>query len=251
MAGLSSRFAKAGFKKPKYMLDTGGQTLFSRAVDGFMGVLKSEPCLFVCLDVHNTEEFIRGECEELGLSNYEILSLKTPTAGQAETVAFGLQSIDCVTDQSITIFNIDTFRPGFQYPNTFNLDRIDGYLEVFEGEGNHWSFVEPDARRSDEGRVIRVTEKERISNLCSTGLYYFRKSEMFMNSYKDILNTPIKHLSGGERYVAPLYNSLIKAGADIRFNKINREEVIFCGTPDEYYTYMRDQGFQVTDEHKG
>ena len=38
----------------------------------------------------------------------------------------------------------------------------------------------------------------------------------------------------GELYVAPLYNYLISQGRDIRYNIINNESVIPCGTPAEY-----------------
>ena len=35
MAGLSSRFAKAGYKVPKYMLDIDGNSVFYHAVSSF------------------------------------------------------------------------------------------------------------------------------------------------------------------------------------------------------------------------
>lgn len=35
MAGLSSRFAKAGYTKPKYMLDLKGNSVFFHAINGF------------------------------------------------------------------------------------------------------------------------------------------------------------------------------------------------------------------------
>lgn len=37
-----------------------------------------------------------------------------------------------------------------------------------------------------------------------------------------------------ERYVAPLYNSLIRNGSDIRYHVIDRGAVTFFGTPGEY-----------------
>lgn len=40
MAGLSSRFAKAGYDKPKYMLDLKGNSVFFHAVNSFKNILK-------------------------------------------------------------------------------------------------------------------------------------------------------------------------------------------------------------------
>lgn len=41
MAGLSSRFAKAGYDKPKYMLDLKGNSVFFHAVNSFKNILKT------------------------------------------------------------------------------------------------------------------------------------------------------------------------------------------------------------------
>lgn len=42
MAGLSSRFFKAGYTKPKYMLDAHGISLFDHAVNSFKAYFKTE-----------------------------------------------------------------------------------------------------------------------------------------------------------------------------------------------------------------
>jgi hypothetical protein len=41
-----------------------------------------------------------------------------------------------------------------------------------------------------------------------------------------------------ELYVAPIYNLLIRRGADIRFHVIDESEVIFCGVPSEYAAFL-------------
>ncbi|EEU7339075.1 capsular biosynthesis protein, partial [Campylobacter jejuni] len=40
--------------------------------------------------------------------------------------------------------------------------------------------------------------------------------------------------SKGELYIAPMYNYLIKKGLLIKYHKISLDEIVFCGTPDEY-----------------
>lgn len=72
------------------------------------------------------------------------------------------------------IFNIDTFRPNFSLPTTLDFCKIDGYLEVFEANGEQWSFVLAD----ENDNVIKTAEKERILNLCSSGLYYLKKQRI-------------------------------------------------------------------------
>ncbi|ELV8675312.1 capsular biosynthesis protein, partial [Vibrio vulnificus] len=159
--------------------------------------------------------------------------LDVETKGQAETVFLGLDGID--DNESLTIFNIDTFRPEFSYPGLSSKE--DGYLEVFQGSGDNWSFVLPENEEST--LLVETAEKRPISDLCCTGLYYFNKVSDFKLSYNDYLNKPKELWEKGELYVAPLYNFLIKNGKSIHYHKIERDEVIFCGTPDEYDDFLR------------
>jgi NDP-sugar pyrophosphorylase family protein len=243
MAGLSSRFKKAGFDLPKYMLNAKGRSLFSHSVKSFEKYFSTEKFLFVALNVHNTADFIKKECEELGLINYEIVILDKPTGGQAETVYLGIKEISCA-EESLTIFNIDTFRPGFSFPTEFNISEIDGYLETFIGSGTNWSNVLPETKGSQ--RVKQTAEKQEISEFCCTGLYYFNSSSDFIRIFEKEISKDINQLQGGEFYIAPMYNTLIEEGADIRFSVIPRDEVIFCGVPEEYYSFLDSD----TKEHQ-
>ncbi|ARJ56004.1 glycosyltransferase family 2 protein [Campylobacter cuniculorum] len=226
MAGLSSRFAKAGYHKPKYMLDLNGTSVFSKAVLSFKKYFNHFKILFIYRNIENSKEFIKRECEKMQLEFYECVELEKETKGQAHTVMLGLQKAKIKADESLLIFNIDTFRPNFSLPP--NLDIFDGYLEVFEGEGEQWSFVLADKN----GRVLRTTEKERISNLCSSGIYYFKKAKDFKEVFLELQSKDERIKD--EFYIAPMYNVLIKKGAFIGFVKINLDEIIFCGTPLEY-----------------
>ena len=44
----------------------------------------------------------------------------------------------------------------------------------------------------------------------------------------------------GEFYIAPIYNSLINNGADIRYVEVTSDCIDFCGTPSEYLNLMED-----------
>lgn len=235
MAGLSSRFAKAGYEKPKYMLDVDGRTVFFHAVSSFKKYFYEAKILFVYRNIQNTKEFIIKECQDMGIKDYEIVELDFETEGQAHTVELGLRKANISKDENILIFNIDTFRPNFILPKELDFGNIDGYLEVFEAEGEQWSFVLPENENSN--KVVKTTEKERISSLCSSGLYYFKKAEDFLRIFDEILQKNDR--SKNEFYIAPMYNYLIKEGRDIRYSKITLDEIIFCGTPDEYIKLLK------------
>ncbi|MCD1631091.1 glycosyltransferase family 2 protein [Marinobacter shengliensis] len=233
MAGLSSRFFKAGYDKPKYMLEAHGRTLFEHSVLSFEKYFQSEPFLFIIRDTYDTPSFVSQQIKALGIKDYQVVILDRDTRGQAETVYLALQQAKNI-NQPLTIFNIDTFRPGFEFPA--ESKKGSGYLEVFQGPGEHWSFVQPATPDSD--LVARTTEKERISDLCSTGLYHFTKTSDFMDAFVLYLKTPEEDWPKGELYIAPLYNLLISKGKSIHYHLIALQDVIFCGTPTEYKEFL-------------
>ena len=232
MAGMSRRFTEAGYTVPKYMLEARGRTLFAHSVASFRAYFESMPFLFIARDVQGTPDFIRAQCRELGIRRFEMAILEAPTAGQAETVLLGLERVGVADADPVTIFNIDTFRPGFRFPTRFDPTQVDGYLEVFEGGGDNWSFVRAATPGSD--RVTETAEKVPISNLCCTGLYHFREAGLYRGAYPAFRDGGAAAMGLRELYIAPLYNLLIREGRDIRYELIPRDSVIFCGVPAEY-----------------
>lgn len=239
MAGLSNRFFKAGYDKPKYMLHAHGKSLFDYSVESFKSYFSSQRFLFIVRNVFDTSKFVEERARHLGIKDFYIVSLDENTRGQAETVALGIrrwkdQALND-SDESLTIFNIDTFRNNFSYPNCSMLG--DGYLEVFKGEGENWSFAKP--LRANSTRVIQTAEKKAISDLCSTGLYYFNSMKDYLEAFDDYLKIPESQWERGELYIAPLYNLLIDRGLEIHYHCIKRNEVIFCGVPSEYESFIK------------
>lgn len=223
MAGLSSRFAREGFDLPKYMLPLADRPMLDWSILSFGSQLRSEPVLFIFRDVADTAQFVRARALACGVSKPIFVQIDSATAGQAETVVLGLNAAGVDDGSTLTIFNIDTLRPGLE---EVILGDAAGLVEVVRASGDQWSFVMPDPHRP--GRAIRVTEKERISDLCCTGLYAFRSA----GEYRRILST--SDATAGELYIAPMYNQLIAEGADIRYNEIPSDRVVFSGTPEEY-----------------
>ncbi|MBZ2190299.1 glycosyltransferase family 2 protein [Alcanivorax sp. JB21] len=224
MVGLSSRFFKEGYTRPKYQLNLGGISVFEHAIRSFSAYFHEERFRFLVRSDYGAADFVREVLGRLNVRHVEVHEFDQDTRGQAETVYLGLRDVS--EDESLYIFNIDTFRPGFSKPCMESV--CDGYLEVFCGEGEHWSFVLP----GKEARVIRTTEKERISDLCSDGLYYFRRKGDFDAVFREALSDG--DTVRNEYYIAPLYNRLIRDGKDIRYHLIDGDDVIFCGTPAEY-----------------
>jgi len=233
MAGLSSRFKEAGFTLPKYMLYLKDKSVFNRCLSGFSKYFRNSNFIFIAKDIFDTQKFIEEECKVLNIQNFEIIILNHHTNGQAETVMQGIEKSKLLTLNQLVIFNIDTFRTNFCFPHY--CEKYDGYIEVFIGNGNNWSYA---ATLSPEStRVASTAEKKQISNYCSTGLYYFKNAKLFEIGFNEFYTK--NSFNYTEKYIAPLYNSLITLGYEIHINKIDINLVQFCGIPDEFFHCLK------------
>lgn len=226
MAGLSQRFIQQGYELPKFQLSLWAGTVFDYAVSSFASSFSSIPFLFIYRETGGVRPFLESRVSRLGIREAVFVPLEEPTAGQAETVELGLTEGGVADDAEITIFNIDTFRMPWAQPEGL-LPDIDGWLEVFKGAGENWSFVRPSR---EAGIAAETAEKVAISDLCCTGLYHFRTASLFREALASERQSP----SSRELYIAPIYNHLITSGSRIGYGLVPNSDVMFCGVPAEY-----------------
>ena len=139
MAGLSSRFTKAGYQLPKYMLELNGKSVFEWSVSSFHNYFKTEAFTFVIRNNSKIRNYVEDKIKILGIANFNIIELNSDTRGQAETAYLALKNDE--EDFPVIVFNIDTIRYDYIKPDFIN--ECAGYLEVFYDEADHWSFIEP------------------------------------------------------------------------------------------------------------
>ena len=236
MAGLSSRFSEAGYDKPKYYLQTrGGLNLFQESLKGFSRYFETDDFCFVYLDSLVDSDTIHNWSAAVGLpkTSCHTVSVSKPTRGQADTTRHGILGSTCNLEDPIVIFNVDTLYHDFRKADDMNVAA--NYLDVTKLPGDHWSFVDPDPVRPNMAR--RVVEKQRISNLCSVGLYSFGSARLFLDLYANLYES---ENTEAEEYVAPMYQGLIDAGEPVRFRLLPRDQFEFLGTPQEYEDYIGD-----------
>lgn len=236
MLGKSSRFFREGYSLPKYQLPLGNETVFAKSVRSFERYFRDKPFLFLVRNDHNAREFVAREVARLGIADFRIIEFDFETRGQAESVYLGLRDYDPTL--SFVVFNIDTIRLGYEWPPTEEFAQ--GYLEVFEAEGEGWSFVEPEPGTD---LVRRTTEKQRISSLCSNGLYGFGSIRDFREAYEVQLRSGAT--VNGEIYIAPLYNCLIEQGKEIRYRLLAPGVTLHCGVPADYESLKQEFGAEV------
>lgn len=232
MAGLGSRFKKAGYNVPKYMIEAHGKTLFEWSMNSLSDYQKiADQYIFIVRREDNACDFIKSECEKLGIKKSQIIELDYLTDGQATTAM--LAKTVWNRANGLLIYNIDTYVEEGQLRHQ-DL-RGEGFIPCFCGEGDHWSFVKLD----ETGRAVEVREKERISSFCTLGAYYFSSCALYEELYKEYYFSN-EHLEKGEKYVAPLYNHLIEKGKDVYISLVNCQAIHVLGTPEELEVFLRE-----------
>jgi dTDP-glucose pyrophosphorylase len=228
MLGRSSRFISAGYAQPKYKLPLGinSEIVFDHVLRSFVNYFEKDLFILICRSDSKDKQFLIERLQALGVKNFNVIEHDGETRGQAESVDLALKGLP--DEEELFIFNIDTILYNFKKESKRNT--LGGYLEVFRGEGSHWSFVEPSKLNLE--RVIKVVEKERISDLCSNGLYYFNSVRLFKFALTAFKNNN-QNLQD-ELYIAPLYNELINMGLNVNFKIIQANDIGFCGVPLEY-----------------
>ena len=225
MAGLGSRFKKAGYTVPKYMIEAHGKTLFEWSMESLAGFeLSKNTCIFIVRKEDGAAGFIEETCRKLGILKVKVIEIDYLTDGQATTAMLAAGEWD--KEDSLMIYNIDTYVEAGQ----MNASQIagDGFIPCFHADGDHWSF----AKLSEDGRVVEVREKTRVSDNCTLGAYYFKTCGLYEQLYNEYYSSDEK-LEKGEKYVAPLYNYLITKGGDVRISIVDFDKVHVLGTPEE------------------
>lgn len=218
MAGLGSRFKTAGYAEEKYAIPFRGRTLLEWSLLSLRNFADAR-----WIVVTRAYDGIKAELPRaaavVGLPAPEVVVLHEVTGGQAETV---LRAAPLLTeDEPILVWNCDTYvAPDALRPADV---RGDGWIPTFRAPGDKWSFVRADA----DDRALEVTEKVRISDDCSIGLYGFASFGLFLDAYAR------RDLSAHESYVAPLYAALITDGRDVRLHRLPDDTVVVLGTPED------------------
>ena len=227
MAGLGSRFKKAGYQVEKYEIEVHEQTLFEWSLTSLAQfITDSSRVIFVTLKASESGPFIERMCGQLGIKHWKVVELPGLTDGQA-TSAMAAEPY-WIPDAPLLIYNIDTYvQPEALVPASIPSG-ADGWIPCFRAEGDHWSFVDV----AEDGRATDVAEKRRISDNATIGLYWFKSAKLYDHYYGTHFAAPGGE-EAGERYIAPMYRSMIADGLGVYITDVPVASVHCLGTPDE------------------
>ena len=157
------------------------------------------------------EEIIKNIMTELNInSKFTLISIPKILNGPALTIKKAEDYID--PNQSCIVANTDQFTI-FDFPNAFNLE--EGIIWTMLSNDTDKSYVELD----EDNYVTDISEKKRISNLASTGLYYFPKSQYLFDAISCITEG---NKSNQELFISHAIKTLLDPdGVNLRFSTIS------------------------------
>ncbi|HYD95996.1 MAG TPA: glycosyltransferase family 2 protein [Noviherbaspirillum sp.] len=232
MAGLGKRFRDAGYNIPKYCIDAHGKTLFEWSMLSLRNFIQQGASFFFIVRAEDQAvPFIRRHAAQLGIRNVQILEIDHVTDGQA-TSAMLAGPLIADSGYPILIYNIDTFVHPDSLPA--HATRGDGWVPCFPGKGEGWSF----AAATPDKRITEIREKVRISPHATIGLYWFSSLDLYRKVYADYYSDTTR-VEKGEKYIAPMYNQIIRTDGLVYLHELPFDSVIPLGTPEEVAVFLR------------
>lgn len=229
MAGQGSRFAKAGYKKPKPFIDVLGRPMIAHVLENLS--MPNARFILLARAEHYEEE---PETIKWIKNNYpaQFVLIDKLTEGAACTVLHAHRLIN--NETPLLIANSDQLvdMEIAHYLEDSRHRGLDGSVLCFEDNHPKWSY----AKLDDKGLISEIREKQVISPHATVGIYYFERGRDFVENALDMFvrNERVNN----EFYVAPVYNYAIKQGKKFGIYSIDKSQMHGIGTPEDLDGYL-------------
>jgi RpiB/LacA/LacB family sugar-phosphate isomerase len=228
MAGLGSRFVKAGYKIPKQLIYVKEKQLIDLSLES----VATTDCnlIFVVRDDQICNFHIDDILKNKFGNEISIVVTDGLTEGSVCSCLLARDHID--NDSPLVIHTLDIqFFPTFD-PSVLEGEDCDGLLLTFKSNSTNYSYVATDAA----GLATKTAEKKVISPNACVGIYGFKKGSDFCAFADQMIKQDLR--TNSEFYISPLYNLLIDAGLKIRTQSVEKMHIF--GTPAEFQFYKNN-----------
>jgi NDP-sugar pyrophosphorylase family protein len=228
MAGEGKRFSE--FKVPKPFIENNGIPLFHLATKSFDKKDIENKFIFIMQKKHQMYYDLKNFLDNNYL-NYEIVIQNGSRNGPAETANECYDIIDLNSDMYIVDCD--------QY-TTFNKEDMEESVEDMGFDGAVITFKSDDPSYSyvfynEDGRIMGIHEKVVVSNMASSGIYFWKKAKTFFEGYK---NYKESNTVNGEIYISSIYNSCIDNG--FNFLKYESKGTVPLGDTYKYLNFFNN-----------
>jgi dTDP-glucose pyrophosphorylase len=243
MAGLGSRFTKAGYTTPKPLLQIHGQEMF-KVVLSNMHTRSLSRIVLVTPTSFGMAKKQRELTASLGIE-VNILEVDYTTDGPASTIALCEEFLDpaspLVTANSDQYLN---FEADSYYSKVESGSNV-GVILTMQDSDPKWSYV----RMSDDGGVVDIKEKTVISTFATVGVYGFQRAEDAFEAIREMKRQDDK--TNGEFYLAPAYpymRGFYDPGVGIMDLGPVGKVMFGLGTPQDFESFLQNPVSKVASD---
>ena len=212
MAGRGSRFANAGYKLPKPLIEIHGRPMIECVTKNIAPKVEHR-FIYLCLAEHLEKYDLERRLKSFS-PNCVVISIDKVTEGAACTVLLAKDFIN--NDEPLMIANSDQYVDIDINDYLAAGEGLDGLIMTMFADDNKWSFIKFDEAR----HVTMVREKEVISNEATVGIYNFARGRDYVTCAEKMIELNLR--VNNEFYVAPVYNIFIDSGAKIGFYNVGK-----------------------------
>ena len=230
-AGLGIRFTNFGYSTPKPFIDLYGLPMIAWAISNFT-YYEGDSLTIVLRKEH---EIYQDLCSATLFNlkcKINFVYLNKPTDGAARTIHIATEKLK--EEEPLIVANSDQyiFNNLEMYTRSVTSTTSEGNILTMIASSNKWSYI-----KEENGLITHVAEKKQISNFATVGIYGWRKTKDFKDSFNEMLHAEDK--VNGEYYLAPTYNYLISKGMKINHTLIGSigTTVIGLGTPSDFESF--------------
>lgn len=234
MGGVGARFADVGYRQPKPLVNIVGRPILFRLLDCLS--LGPDDVVWVAMsEALDTDYAIADRLsKEFPSLKIEVVHLTFRTRGATETLLAMLESMDSQQLSRMTIsLDCDTL----YFEDVLTRFRqlpahAFGCCFYFEDTGTRsiYSYLSLD----DQGAIVDIVEKSRISSYANTGAYGFRSGTLLREHCILILDAAVG--GSGEYYTSSVVKSIQLAGGTML--GVPAGDFACVGTPAELEAFL-------------
>lgn len=229
MAGEGTRFPRDTYKVPKPLINIKGSPMIQVALEslGLVGtyhfvIRKDSYYDQVCHLLHSI------------FPSSKIISVDETTSGPASSCLLFKDYIN--NEEELVIANCDQIMwwdPEL-FLTTARYYKYDGLVVTYSTNTPKNSYAKIDK----DGFVVKIKEKEVISDVSLNGIHYWRKGKYFVQSAESMIECK-DTAPNGEFYVGPTYNYMIKDGLKIGIHHIPNYQHNPVGVPEDLNSFLQ------------
>lgn len=229
-AGIGSRFSVIGYTDPKPFIKIKNKCILEYSLSSI-----NIPGKYFIVTAFLENKYL--DEANLLYEKYKLdattINLNRRTSGAPETCLAAEKFIN--PDEPLMIVNHDHFTPwnSKKFINFVENNNYDGVVTIYDhpevviGNPSIYSHIKTDS----EGIAVELAEKIAISEHTLNGIFYWKRAGLFFESAKKLIDSPLQ--TNGEKYVSQTYNFLIKDGYRVTYYKMEKNEYVPIGTPEE------------------